>query len=49
MRKCSKCGKTKSLEHYYKRTHTNGYSRICKECMAQYQLELIKHVKLKGK
>ena len=48
-KKCSKCGVNKPLEHYYKRLHTCGYSRVCKECLHKYQLELIKNVKMKGK
>ena len=34
MRKCSKCGKLKSLDNFYKdRSKTTGYKSQCKECL----------------
>lgn len=36
LRKCNKCGKEKSLKHFYKSSHkTLGHQHRCKACMTE--------------
>ena len=40
MKQCSKCGKVKSLDSFYKRTGVkDGYRSWCKECLSQQHKE----------
>lgn len=38
MKRCPKCGTTKTVEHYHRSWGTNdGFQVWCKDCMAEYQ------------